>query len=59
MQGVSIIVFHSLQSRFLITDVSYYKQVVGVTKSKRSLKKPVNATKVFTLICHSPNLNSI
>ena len=33
-----MIVFHSLQSRFLITDVSYYTQVVGVTKSKRSLK---------------------
>ena len=38
---------------------SYCVQVVGVSESKRSLKKLVNAIKVFTLICRSPNLNSV
>ena len=50
---LSMIVFHSLQSWFLITSAIAYRW------SERSLKKLVNAIKVFALICRSPNLNSI
>ena len=55
-----MIVFHSLQFRFLITSAIHYCiQVVGVSESERSLKKFVNAIKLFTLISRSPNFNSV
>ena len=38
---------------------SYCIQFVCVAESERLLKKLVNAIKVFTLICRSPNINSI
>ena len=50
---LSMIVFYSLQSWFLITSAIAYRW------SERSLKKLVNAIKVFALICRSPNFNSI
>ena len=54
-----MIVFHRLQSRFLITSDIAYRLLVRVSESKRSLKKVVNATKLVTLIYRSPNLNSV
>ena len=55
-----MIVFHTLQSRFLITSaIAYSSEFVCVAESERLLKKLVNAIKVFTLICRSPNINSI
>ena len=53
-----MIVFDTLHSRFLITSAIAYR-FVGVSESKRSLKKLENAIKVFTLICRSLNLNSV
>ena len=43
----------------IFDNFSYCMQVVGVSESKRSLRKLVKAIKVFTLICRSLNLNSV
>ena len=53
-----MIMFHSLQLRFLITSAIAYRLLVYLNLNAR-LKNLSMRSRYFTLICHSPNLNSV